>query len=141
MSGDLGTTNVLLGIMAAVSVLEAVAIMGMGIAGFTMYRRVTALVDGLESRHLAPAMVRVNAALDDVNGILAGVQGVLIDAKAVSTTVRNETERVDEAIHHTMDRIDDTAVRVRTSVRARTNRLVGMVRGMRAVVEGVLRQH
>ena len=34
MSGELGTTNLLLGIMAAVSVLEALAIIGMGVAGF-----------------------------------------------------------------------------------------------------------
>jgi hypothetical protein len=30
MSGELGTTNLLLGIMAAVSVLEAIVIIGMG---------------------------------------------------------------------------------------------------------------
>ena len=65
MSGELGTTNLLLGIMAAVSLLEAFAILGMGIAGFKMYSRVITLVDGVESRHVIPAMARVNAILDD----------------------------------------------------------------------------
>ena len=46
MSGELGTTNLLLGIMAAVSVLEALLIIGIGVAGFMVYRRVMELVDG-----------------------------------------------------------------------------------------------
>jgi len=124
MSGELGTTNLLLGIMAAVSVLEALVIMGLGVAGFVAYRRVMELVTGLESRQVAPAMARVNAILDDV--------------KAVSTRVKEETERVDQAIHSTMDRIDDTADRVRSNVRAKTSRLVGFVRGLRVAIEGML---
>ena len=124
MSGELGTTNLLLGIMAAVSVLEALVILGMGVAGFMAYRRVMELVSGLESRQVAPAMARVNAILDDV--------------KAVSTRVKEETERVDQAIHSTMDRIDDTADRVRSTVRAKTSRLVGFVRGLRVAIEGML---
>jgi len=124
MSGELGTTNLLLGIMAAVSVLEALVIMGLGVAGFIAYRRVMELVAGLESRQVAPAMARVNAILDDV--------------KAVSTKVKEETERVDQAIHSTMDRIDDTADRVRSNVRAKTSRLVGFVRGLRVAIEGML---
>ena len=124
MSGELGTTNLLLGIMAAVSVLEALVIMGLGVAGFMAYRRVMELVAGLESRQVAPAMARVNAILDDV--------------KAVSTRVKEETERVDQAIHSTMDRIDDTADRVRSNVRAKTSRLVGFVRGLRVAIEGLL---
>jgi hypothetical protein len=132
MSGELGTTNLLLGIMAAVSVLEALVIIGLGIAGFIVYKRVTALVDtgmvlaqGIEARQVAPAMMRVNAILDDVKGVTA--------------KVKEETERVDHAIHSTIDRIDDTAVRVRTNVRAKTSALVGILRGARVAVEGMLR--
>jgi hypothetical protein len=132
MTGELGTTNLLLGIMAAVSVLEALVVIGMGIAGFMVYRKVAALVDtgmtlaqGIEARQVAPAMMRVNAILDDV--------------KDVTAKVKEETERVDHAIHSTIDRIDDTAVRVRTNVRAKTSALVAFVRGARTVVEGVLR--
>ena len=132
MAPELGTTNLLLGIMAAVSVLEALVIIGMGIAGFMVYKKVMALVDqgmvlaqGIEARQVAPAMLRVNAILDDVKGVTA--------------KVREETERVDHAIHSTIDRIDDTADRVRTNVRAKTSALVAFVRGARMAVEGVLR--
>ena len=124
MSGELGPTNLLLGIMAAVSVLEALAIVGIGIAGYMVYSRVTALIEGLETRQVAPTMARVNAILDDV--------------KDVSAKVKAETERVDTAIHDTIDRIDNTADRVRSNVRAKTSALVGFIRGLRVALEGVL---
>jgi hypothetical protein len=124
MSGELETTNVLLGIMAAVSILEALVIIGLGVGGFMVYRRVTTLIEGLEARQLAPAMVRVNAILDDVKGVTA--------------KVREETERVDQAIRTTIDRVDDTADRVRSNVRAKTSRLVGFVRGLRVAIESML---
>jgi hypothetical protein len=125
MVGNLGTTNLLLGIMAAVSVLEALLLIGVGVAGFLVYRKVMDLVTNLEQRQVAPAMARVNAILDDV--------------KDVSAKVKAETERVDTAIHSTIDRLDDTADRVKSNVRAKTSHLVGIVRGLRVAIEGVLR--
>jgi hypothetical protein len=132
MSGELGTTNLLLGIMAAVSVLEALVIIGAGIAGYMVYRKVMVLVEqgmtlaqGVEARQVAPAMMRVNAILDDVKGVTA--------------KVKEETDRVDHAIHTTIDRIDDTADRVRTNVRAKTSALAAFLRGARTAVEGMLR--
>jgi pyrimidine operon attenuation protein/uracil phosphoribosyltransferase len=124
MTGNLATTNLLLGIMAAVSVLEALLVIGVGIAGFLIYRRVMDLVAGLETRQVAPAMARVNAILDDV--------------KDVTAKVKEETERVDQAIKTTMGRVDDTADRVRSNVRAKTSRLVGLVRGARVAIESLL---
>jgi len=121
---DLGTTNVMLGIMAAVSVLEALVVIGIGVAGYLVYKRVMALVNGLEERQVAPAMARVNAILDDL--------------KVVSTKVKEEAERVDTAIRTTMDRVDDTADRVRSNVRAKTSRIVGIVRGARVALEHIL---
>ena len=121
MSGELGTTNLLLGIVAAASVFEALVIIGMGVAGFMAYRKVMVLVDGIETRQVAPAMRRVNAILDDV--------------KTVTATVKEETERVDHAIHTTMDRIDDTADRMRANVRAKASAVVGFVRGLRVAIE------
>ena len=121
---DLGTTNVMLGIMAAVSVLEALVIIGAAVAGYLIYKRVMALVHGLEERQVAPAMARVTAILDD--------------AKIVSARVREEAERVDTAIKTTMDRVDDTADRVRSNVRAKTSRIVGIVRGARVALEHIL---
>jgi uncharacterized protein YoxC len=123
MGGNLATTNLLLGIMALVSVLEALVVVGTGLAAFMIYRRVMNLVRGIETRQIAPAMGRVNAILDDV--------------KDVTATVRTETERVDQAIRTTMDRMDDTAERVRSNVREQTSRVAAFVRGLRTTVEAL----
>ena len=122
MDGNLGQTNIILGIIAAVSVLEAVLIFGAGITMFMVYRRITALINSAE-----PAMMRVTAILDD--------------AKAVAATVKAETDRVDNAIRSTMHRVDDTVDRVRSNVRSRTSRIVGLVRGARVVLEAMLQSH
>ena len=66
METQLGTTNLLLGIMAAVSLLEAIALIAAGIAGWNLYNKVSALAAELESRQVAPLMSRVNTILDDV---------------------------------------------------------------------------
>jgi hypothetical protein len=124
MEANLGTTNLLLGIMAAVSVLEALLLIGVGVAGFLIYRRVMTLVNELEARQISPAMARVNAILDDV--------------KQVSNKVKDEAERVDTALRTTMDRVDDTAERVRSNVKTQTGRLVGILRGARVAIETMI---
>jgi len=118
---DLGTTNLLLGILAVCSIIEVLALIGAGIAGFMAYRRVTRLVNELERRQVAPAMARVNTILDDVKG--------------VTSRVSEEAERMDHAIRETIDRVDGTADRVRVRVRSRANRLVGLLRGIRTAIE------
>jgi uncharacterized protein YoxC len=124
MEGNLGTINTFLGIMAVVSVLEALVLIGLGVGGYVVYRRVMELVNGLEQRQVAPAIARVNAILDDL--------------KVVSGKVKDEAERVDQAIRTTMDRVDHTADRVRSNVRAKTSRIVGLVRGARVALETML---
>jgi hypothetical protein len=131
MDGNLETTNILLGVMAAVSALEGILLIGAGIACYMayrkameLYRRTLDLLAGIESRQVAPAMARINGILDDVKG--------------VTSTVRGETDRVDHAIHHTIDRVDDTVDRVRSTVRQKTNRLVGIVKGARVALETVM---
>lgn len=124
MTGDLSTTNLLLGVMAVVSVLEALVVIGIGVAGWMMYKQVMDLVNGLEQRHIVPLRTKVDAILSDVKG--------------VTEKVKEETERVDHAIRTTMDRVDDTADRVKATMRHKTSRAVGFIRGVRAAIEGLL---
>lgn len=91
MAVDLTTTNILLGILAAVSLLEAAAVVGLFVAGALMFHRVMQTVRGIEERQVAPAAARVNAILDDVKG--------------VTSTVKNEAERVDRVIHLAADAV------------------------------------
>jgi hypothetical protein len=125
MSGSLETTNLLLGIMAAVSLLEAIALATVGIMTFRLYRRATNAAETIESRHLAPLAAQLSAVLDDL--------------KEITTTVKADTERVEHAIQDTIVRIDDTADRMRTNVRVKTRHVVGLVRGVRAAIEEILR--
>jgi len=124
MTPDLSTTNTLIGIIAAVSVLEALVLIGVAIAGFVMYRRVMEVVNSLEVRHVAPLRAQVDA--------------ILVDVKTVTDRVSQQTARVDHAIHGTIDRVDETAERVKDSVRDKVNQATGIVRGIRAVIASLL---
>lgn len=124
MEGNLETTNMMLGIMAAVSVLEALLLIGLGVGGFLLYRRTMALIADLEARQIAPLREKVDA--------------ILADVQTVTSRVSQQTERVDHAITGTMDRVDETADRVKTRVRDKVNQTVGVVRGVRAVITALL---
>jgi hypothetical protein len=124
MMGDFQTTNTALIVMAAVSVLEALLLIGIGVAGFIVYRRVMQLVNDLEMRHIAPVRERVDAILGDV--------------KAVTSRVSSEAERVDQAIHGTIDRVDTTAEQLKSTVREKVSYATGIMRGVRAAIVSML---
>jgi hypothetical protein len=69
MTMDLTTTNVLLGILATVSVLEVLAVVGLLAAGFIMFRRLMKVIEEIEQRRVAPAAARLNDILDDVKAM------------------------------------------------------------------------
>jgi hypothetical protein len=121
---DLHTTNILLGIMAAVSVLQALMIIGLAIGGYIVYGRVMTLVNDLEARQVAPVREKV--------------EGILADVKAVTARVSEQSERVDHAISGTIGRVDETAERVKGSVHDKVNQALGVVRGVRAVIVSIL---
>ena len=123
-NGNLDTTNLLLAVMAGVAVLEALVLIGTAVAGVMMYRRAMQLVTDLEARQIAPLREKVEA--------------ILADVKAVTARVSQQTERVDHAIAGTMERVDETAERVRDSVRDKVNQVIGLARGVRAVIMSVL---
>jgi hypothetical protein len=78
-----------------------------------------------EQQHVVPTLTRVNAILDDV--------------KDVTAIVKEETDRLDTAINSTINRVDQTATRVRSNVLKKTSSLVGLVRGARVVIEAILK--
>ena len=71
--GDLNSLSVPLWIMAVVSVLQALLLIGMGVAGYLVYSRVMTLVTDLEARQIAPIREKVDEILADVKGITARV--------------------------------------------------------------------
>src|ERR1044072_1754561 len=87
MGGDLNSLSIPLWIMAVVSVLQALLLVGIGIAGYLAYSRVMTLVNDLEARQIAPLREKVDA--------------ILADVKSVTARVSQQTERVDHAISGT----------------------------------------
>ena len=124
MEPNLGTTNTMLAIMAGVAILEAIVLIAIAVGGFLLYRRAMTLVGDLEARQIAPIREKVDA--------------ILVDVKSVTSRVSHQTERVDHAITGTMDRVDETADRVKTRVRDRVNQAAGVARGIRAVITTLL---
>ena len=125
MDGSLGTTNILLGIMAAVSALQGLLLIGACIAGWKLYRQTTELMSLVEARHVAPTMARVHGILDHVH--------------AVTERMRDDTAQVERAIRHTIDRVDGTAQRVKADVRVKTSWIIGAVRGVTVALQELLR--
>jgi len=126
----LNTTNILLGIMAAVSVLQALVLIGVGVLAFRLYRQTLQTIREIEQRQIAPLAAHVTA-------LVARVDGILGDVKDVTARVTRQTERVDSAIHHTMHRVDEAAGRVRDSVGSRINQLMGLVHGVTCASKGL----
>ena len=91
MATDLTTTNLFLGVMAAVGLLEAVAVLGVFAAAFMVFRRLMQVINAIEERQVAPAVARVNAILDDVKG--------------VTSAVKEEAERVDHVVRRAADAV------------------------------------
>src|SRR5262245_10876882 len=124
MMGDLHTTNVALIVMAVVSVLEALVLIGISIGGLMVYRRIMQLVHELEERQIAPVRAKVDAILGDV--------------KTLTARVNEEAERVDQAIHGTIDRVDNTAEHLKSTVREKVSDVAGVIRGVRAAIVSLL---
>jgi hypothetical protein len=123
---DLQSVSVPLWIIAVVSVLQALVLIGAGVAGYRAYSRVLTLVDDLEARQIAPLREKADA--------------ILADVKSITARVSQQTERVDHAITGTIDRVDDTATRVRAGVHDKVSQAVGVVRGVRAVIMSLLQR-
>ena len=122
--GDLSALTVPVWIMAVVSILQALLLIGIGVAGYLVYSRIMTLVADLEARQVAPVREKVDAILTDVKGITA--------------RLNQQTERVDQAITGTIDRVDDTAARVRAGMQDKVSQLAGVLRGVRAAIMHLL---
>jgi hypothetical protein len=82
---DLTTTNILLGVLAAVSILEALAIVALIAGTLFLYSRLLRLIAGIEERHIAPVTARVTSVLDDAKRVSSAVSGA---AGAADSSVR-----------------------------------------------------
>jgi len=124
MVTETATTRALLGLLAAVSVLQAVMLAAFAIAAFVIYRRLSRVADDLEARQLVPAIARVRVALDRV--------------EQVSALLRRDAERVDHRFAAAVLRVDEAAGLVRQGVQIKISPIVGVIRGARTAIESLL---
>ncbi len=121
---DLQTTNWLIAVIAVASAIQSLLVIGAAIAGYRLYRETARTVVELEAQHVEPLRRQLDT--------------ILADVQRITARVSDRTERVDNAINGTMDRVDETAERVKHSVRERVSHVSGIVRGIRAVIASLL---
>lgn len=124
MPGSLDTTNTMLAIIAAVSVLQALVLIGAGIMGLKLYRTATETLRELDERRVKPLAARVD-------GILAQVQHL-------TDRVQQRAAKVEAAIDDTVGRVDQTATKVRSSVHETVHAVSEAVTGIRSAIVNVL---
>jgi len=116
IEGNLDTTNALLAVLAAVSVLQALVLLAAGVLGDRLYRQVMQTVREIEQRQIAPLAERVHL-------LAARVEAILADVRSVTGRVTRGTERVNA-----------TAGRVRASVASGVSHMAGIVHLLRGAV-------
>ena len=124
MPGSLDTTNTMLAIIAAVSVLQALVLIGAGIVGFKLYRTATETLREIDERRVKP--------------LAAKVEGILAQVHSVTDRVQQRAAKVEAAIDDTVGRVDQTATKVRSSVHDTVHAVSEAVTGIRSAIVNVL---
>lgn len=124
MEGNLGAISVPLWIVAVASALQTLMLIGVLIGALKMYRQMSEKLAEVQARQIDP--------------LRSQVERVLVDVQAIASRLNTQTERVDQAITGTMDRVDETAERVKHSVRDKVAHATGVVMGVRAIIMSLL---
>ncbi len=118
---SLTTTNVWLGILAVVSVLEFLMIVVAGFLAYQMYKRVTTTMETIERVHVAPLRARVDGILDEV--------------QAVTDKVKHAQESVGDALRQ----VAGTGSIVAGAVRSKTWPIIGIIQGLKTAANIVMK--
>jgi len=115
------TTNVWLGILAVVSLLEFLMIVGAGLFAYKMYKQVMTTVETIERVHIAPLRARVDGILDEV--------------QAVTEKVKHAQESVSDVFRH----VTGTGTMVAGAVRSKAWPILGVIQGLRTAANTVMK--
>ena len=105
-------------------------LIALAVGGFVVYKKVMELgrlVADIETRQIAPLRREVRRRSSRTSSWSPRVSAI-------------STERVEHVISGTIDRVDETATRVRAGVQEKVAVAVGVVRGVRAVIMSMLHQ-
>lgn len=124
MPGSLDTTNTWLAIIAVVAVLQGLVTIGLGIAGWKIYRAVTATMREIDEKRIKPIAAKVDSVVERVHQI--------------TDRVHKRAERVEAAIDDTVGRVSDATSGVTSSVSDTVHKVSGAVTGIRAALVNAL---
>lgn len=113
MPGSLDTTNTMLAIIAGVALLQAIVIIGLGFAGWKIYRLATETIREIDERRVKPLAAKVDGLLD-------------------------RAHQVTDRVHEMTDRVTHTATAAKTSVNDTVHKVSGAVGGIRAAIVNAL---
>lgn len=123
----LGWTNVWLGILAIVSLIEFLVIAAVGLLAYQIYRKATAVIDTIEQRHIVPLRAKVEA-------VIAEAQMVVDKGKEVVGRVKDAEESVADAVKHAAH----AGSLVIGSVKSKAWPILGIVQGVRVAITAML---
>ena len=111
---DLTMTNVWLGILAMISLIQFLMVCAAGIFAYRMYQRAMTTLETVERVHVAPLRARVDAMLDQV--------------QTVVNKVKHTQESVSDAFRH----VAGTGTAVAGAVKSKTWPIVGILQGLKS---------
>jgi len=120
MPESLGTTNTMLAVIAAVSVIQGLVFIGLGVAGWKIYRLATDTLREIDEKRVKP--------------IAAKVEGLVDRAHQVTDRVHHLTERVQQRA----GQVEEKATQVKTQVSDTAHRVASAVTGLRAALVNAL---
>jgi uncharacterized protein YoxC len=131
MPGSLDTTNTMLAIIAGVALLQAIVIIGLGLAGWKIYRLATETIREIDDRRVKPIAAKVDGLLDRAHQLTDQVH-------QLTDRVQKKAEKVEAAIDDTMGRVNHTATAAKSTVTDTVQKVSEAVGGIRAALVNAL---
>jgi uncharacterized protein YoxC len=94
MTGDLGTTNIWLAIIALVSLFEFLIIVAVAVMGWRLYQKVSTTVEQIEQRHIAPISAKVHHLVGEMQEVTRRVKHAEESVRGVITNVEQKARVV-----------------------------------------------
>jgi hypothetical protein len=120
---DLTMTNVWLGILAVISLIEFLMIAAMGLFAYKAFKQVMSVVENVERVHIAPLRARVDAILDEV--------------EVMTGKVKHAQDSVSSALH--------TAANVGSilagTVKSKTWPILSIIKGVRMAATAIVERN
>jgi hypothetical protein len=120
-------TNLWLGILAILSLIEFLMIAAVALLAYGMYRKAAMVIESIEQRHVVPLRAKAEA-------VIAEAQMVVNNGKEIVGRVKDAEESVAEALKHAVN----AGILVVGSVRSKAWPILGIVQGVRVAVKAML---